>query len=479
MTTTAPKTGPAPSTSSSKPATVAELDAPELVARLRATFASGRTRPIEWRRAQLKAMRTLLTEREHELLEALSTDLGKPRLEAWATDIGFVINEIDHTLKHLRRWTKPARVSTPMATKPSKGRVVREPLGLVLIIAPWNYPVQLSLSPLIGAIAAGNVAVLKPSEVAPATSAVLARLLPEYLDGDAIAVVEGAVPETQALLAQRWDHIFYTGNGRVGRVVMEAATPHLTPITLELGGKSPAIIDASANLEVAARRIAWGKFLNAGQTCIAPDYVLVASGLEDRFVELLRRCVFDFYGQDPKASPDFARIVNGAHFDRLVSLLDSGTPAVGGEHDAATRYIAPTVLRDVTAESPVMQEEIFGPILPVLPIADIEEAVAFVNGREKPLALYVFADDANVVRTVLDGTSSGGACVNATLFHVAVAELPFGGVGESGMGAYHGKATFDVFSHAKSVLKRGTRPDPALAYPPYTERKEKLTRRFL
>ena len=463
MTTTVPTTGPAPTTATPKQASTAKLDAPALVARLRATFASGRTRPLDWRRSQLKALRALLTERESELLDALSTDLGKPRLEAWATDIGFVINEIDHASKHLRRWTKPARVRTPMATKPSKARVVREPLGLVLIIAPWNYPVQLALSPLVGAIAAGNVAVLKPSEVAPATSAVLARLLPEYLDPDAVAVVEGAVPETQALLAQRWDHIFYTGNGRVGRVVMEAATPHLTPVTLELGGKSPAIIDASANLEVAARRIAWGKFLNAGQTCIAPDYVLVARGLEDRFVELLRRCVFDFYGQDPKASPDFARIVNGAHFERLVKLLDSGTPAVGGDHDATTRYIAPTVLRDVTPESPVMQDEIFGPILPVIPIADAAEGIAFVNAREKPLALYVFASDASVVRTVLEGTSSGGACVNATLFHVAVAELPFGGVGESGMGAYHGKASFDVFSHAKSVLKRSTRPDPALA----------------
>ena len=479
MTTTVPTTGPAPTTATPKQASTAKLDAPALVARLRATFASGRTRPLDWRRSQLKALRALLTERESELLDALSTDLGKPRLEAWATDIGFVINEIDHAIKHLRRWTKPARVRTPMATKPSKARVVREPLGLVLIIAPWNYPVQLALSPLVGAIAAGNVAVLKPSEVAPATSAVLARLLPEYLDPDAVAVVEGAVPETQALLAQRWDHIFYTGNGRVGRVVMEAATPHLTPVTLELGGKSPAIIDASANLEVAARRIAWGKFLNAGQTCIAPDYVLVARGLEDRFIELLRRCVFDFYGQDPKASPDFARIVNGAHFERLVKLLDSGTPAVGGDYDATTRYIAPTVLRDVTSESPVMQDEIFGPILPVIPIADAEEAVAFVNAREKPLALYVFASDASVVRTVLEGTSSGGACVNATLFNVAVAELPVGGVGESGMGAYHGKASFDVFSHAKSVLKRSTRPDPALAYPPYTESKEKLMRRFL
>lgn len=475
MTTTAP--APASETPASSHA--AEIDAAALVERLRATYASGRTRPLAWRRTQLEALRTILTDREADLLEALATDLGKPRLEGWATDIGFVINEIDHTLKHLRRWTKPTRVRTPLATKPAKARIVREPLGVVLIIAPWNYPVQLALAPLVGAIAAGNAAVLKPSEVAPATSAVLARLLGEHLDPDAFAVVEGAVPETQALLAQRWDHIFYTGNGRVGRVVMEAAAKHLTPVTLELGGKSPVFIDASANLEVAARRIAWGKFLNAGQTCIAPDYVLVARGLEDRFVELVRRSVFDFYGPDPKASPDYARIVNGGHFDRLVGLLESGTPVVGGEHDATARFIAPTVLRDVPPESPAMQEEIFGPILPVLTVADAEEAVAFVNGRDKPLALYVFAGDSDVVRTVLDGTSSGGACVNATLFHVAVAGLPFGGVGESGVGAYHGRATFDLFSHEKSILKRSTRPDPDLAYPPYTDKKERLMRRFL
>jgi aldehyde dehydrogenase (NAD+) len=472
----------APSRSASEPADRPEttaLDAPALVDRLRATYASGRTRPLAWRRAQLQALRALLTEHEDDLLESLAADLGKPRLEAWATDVGFVVNDIDHALKYLRRWTRPTRVRTPLATKPSRGRIVPEPLGAVLIIAPWNYPVQLALSPLVGAIAAGNVAVVKPSEVAPATAATLARLVPEYLDTDAVAVVEGAVPETQALLAERWDHVFYTGNGRVGRVVMEAAAKHLTPVTLELGGKSPAIVDASANLEVAARRIAWGKFLNAGQTCIAPDYVLVAAGLEDRFVELVRRCLFDFYGQEPKASPDYARIVNGSHFDRLVGLLESGTAAVGGEHDAATRFIAPTVLRDVLPESPVMQEEIFGPILPVLTVADAAEAIAFVNGRDKPLALYVFAGDTKVQQAVLDGTSSGGVCVNATLFHVAAPELPFGGVGESGIGAYHGKASFAVFSHEKSVLKRGTRPDPDLAYPPYTARKERLTRRFL
>ena len=471
-------TEPSPSTPPPIPATPG-LDAGALAARLRVTFASGRTRPLEWRRAQLQALRTALIEREPELLDALAGDLGKPPLEAWATDIGFVINEIDHVLKHLRRWTRPTRVRTPLATKPAQARVVREPLGVVLIISPWNYPVQLTLAPLIGAIAAGNVAVVKPSELAPRTSGVLARLLGEYLDTDAIAVVEGAIPETEALLAERWDHIFYTGNGRVGRIVMRAAAEHLTPVTLELGGKSPAIVDASADLEVAARRIVWGRFLNAGQTCIAPDYVLVAREHEDRLLELMGRAVTDFYGDDPKASPDFARIVDDRHHARLVALLDSGNAVIGGDHDAAERYLAPTVLRDVAPDAPAMREEIFGPILPVLPIDSTDAAISFVNERDKPLALYVFAGDKAVSERVIEQTSSGGACVNATLFHVAVAELPFGGVGESGVGAYHGKASFDAFTHTKSVLRRGTKPDPALAYPPYTARKEKLMRRFL
>jgi len=456
-----------------------DLDAGALVAKLRATFESGRTRPLEWRREQLLRMKTLLVEREQDLLDALAADLGKPQAEAWATDIGFVIAEIDYVVKRLRRWNRPQRVRAPLVTKPSRARIVREPLGVVLVIAPWNYPVQLLLSPLVGAIAAGNCAVAKPSEVSARTSAVLARLIPQYLDPDAIAVVEGGVSETQALLAERFDHILYTGNSRVARIVMEAAAKYLTPVTLELGGKSPVYVDASANLEVAARRVAWGKFLNAGQTCIAPDYVMVARGLEDRFVEHVRRAIFDFYGPDPQASPDYARIVSDDQYQRLVGLLDSGTPAVGGEHEGTQRYIAPTVLRDVMPESPVMQEEIFGPILPVMTVDDAGEAIAFVNGRDKPLALYVFADSGDVTRRVLDETSSGGAAVNATMFHVAVPSLPFGGVGNSGMGAYHGKASFDTFSHAKGVLRKSTRPDPALAYPPYTPRKERLLRRFL
>jgi len=480
VTTTLPESettaaSPAPATPPATP----DLDASALVARLRATFDSGRTRPIDWRRAQLKAMRKMLTERETEIQDALRADLGKPGLEAYATDIGFTTNEIDYALRRLRRWMRAKRVSTPLSTKPAKGRMIPEPLGVVLVIAPWNYPVQLALAPMIGAISAGNCIVLKPSEVAPHTSNVLAHFIPEYLDPDAIAVVEGAVPETKALLAERWDHIFYTGNGKVGRVVMEAASRHLTPVTLELGGKSPVIIDESADLGVAARRITWGKFLNAGQTCIAPDYVLVPRDKADHFVELVRRSVFDFYGNEPRDSADYARIVNDNHFKRLSALLGSGEAVVGGDTDRASRYIAPTVLRDVAPDSPVMEDEIFGPILPVIPIDSVDEAIAFVNERDKPLALYVFSKDGAVTDRVLERTSSGGVCVNATLFHVAAPELSFGGVGESGMGAYHGKASFDTFSHLKPVLKKSNRPDPDLAYPPYTEKKEKLVRRFL
>jgi aldehyde dehydrogenase (NAD+) len=347
------------------------------------------------------------------------------------------------------------------------------------VIAPWNYPVHALLSPLVGAIAGGNCAVVKPSEVAPATAALVARLLPQYLDPECFAVFEGGPAETEALLAERFDHIFFTGSTRVGRLVMAAAARHLTPVTLELGGKCPAIVDASARLELAARRITWGKFLNAGQTCIAPDYVLVARSVHDRFVEHVRRAVFDFYGPDPRVSPDYARIVDAAHHDRLVTLLDSGTVAVGGEHDVEDRYLAPTVLCDVRPGSAVMDEEVFGPILAVLAVDDLDEAIAFVNAGDKPLALYVFSESATAVRRVLAQTSSGGAAVNAVIHHVAVPELPFGGVGPSGMGAFHGKATFDTFTHAKSVLWKGTRPDPDLAYPPYTKRKVRLLRRFL
>ncbi len=461
------------------PVDIGAVDIPAAVKRLRASFESGRTRPLEWRREQLSRLDAMLREQEDVLLGALAADLGKPATEAYAADVGFLFADLRVARKHLGRWTKARRVSTPLVVQPAKAQIVHEPLGVALIIGPWNYPVQLVLAPLIGAIAAGNCAVLKPSEVAPRTSEVVARLVPQYLDSDCVAVIEGGVDETTALLAERFDHIFYTGNGRVGRVVMEAAAKHLTPVTLELGGKSPVIVAADADLDVAARRIAWGKFLNAGQTCIAPDYALVARGREAELVDRLARAVTEFYGADPKTSPDYARIVNDRHFDRVVRMIDGAHVVIGGDSDAAQRYVAPTVLADVTPDIPAMQEEIFGPVLPVLTVDDVDEAVRFVNERDRPLALYVFSGRTDVARDVIARTSSGGACVNATMFHVAVPTLPFGGVGPSGMGAYHGRAGFETFSHAKSVLTRSTRIDPKFGYPPYTSFKNRLIRRFL
>jgi len=455
------------------------LDAPALVARLRATFASGRTRSVGWRRAQLEELRAMLVDREADFLDALASDLAKPRTEAYATEIGFVKNDIDYALHHLAAWTKPAKVRVPLATQPSRGWIQHDPLGAVLVIAPWNYPVQLTIAPLVGALAAGNTVAVKPSELAPATSAALARWIPEYLDPDAVAVVEGAIDETTALLAQRWDHVFYTGSGQVGRVVMRAAAEHLTPVTLELGGKSPVVVDRSANLTVAAKRIAWGKYLNAGQTCIAPDYVLCHDTVADELTDRIRDAVRTFYGPNPRLSPDYARIVNERHHRRLVGYLGDGEIAFGGDADEPTRYLAPTVLRAVADDAPSMTEEIFGPVLPIRTIADTDEAVDFITGRDKPLALYVFADNDVIARDVVDRTTSGTVAINATLFQVSAPELPFGGVGESGMGAYHGRASFEVFSHAKSVLKKSPRPDPDLAYPPYSKLKDRLLRRFL
>jgi len=449
---------------------------PGIVARLRATFESGGTRPLPWRREQLRRLRALVGEHGDELLEALRADLGKPALEAWAADIAAVRLEAALALRNLRRWTRPERVG--WLPFPGRARVVREPLGVVLVISPWNYPVQLLLSPLVSALAAGNCAVLKPSEVTAHTSALLARLVPLYLDPDAVAVVEGAVAETTALLAERFDHVFYTGNGRVGRIVMEAAAKFLTPVTLELGGKSPCIVHEDANLRVAARRIAWGKFLNAGQTCIAPDYVLVHRDRESLLLAELGAAIREFYGEDPRTSPDYARIASERHHRRLVGLLSDGEVVIGGGFDAGQRYLAPTVLRRVALESPIMQEEIFGPILPVLPVASIDEAIGIVRRGEKPLALYVFTEDRAVEERVLAETSSGGACVNGTILHIAHPSLPFGGVGESGMGAYHGRHGFEALCHRRAVLTRGTRFDPKLLYPPYGSLKTKIVKRL-
>lgn len=447
--------------------------------RLRSTFDRGVTRPLAWRRRQLEQMVRMLTENEAEFLDALHTDLGKPRLEGYMTDLAFVIGEVEGMCKNLKRWNRPQRVRTPMVAMPARSRLVPEPLGVVLVIAPWNYPVQLLLVPAAGAIAAGNAVVMKPSEVSSATSALLARLIPEYLDHSAIACVEGGVPETTALLAQRYDHIFYTGNGTVGRVVMAAAVEHLTPVTLELGGKSPTLVDASADLRVAARRIAWGKWLNAGQTCVAPDHVLVHDSVKDDFVGELAAAISAFYGADPHASADYGRIVSARHFDRLVGMLGDGTVVVGGEHDATDRYLAPTVLVDPDPGSRLMDEEIFGPLLPVIGVASMDEAISMVNAKPHPLALYVFAGRRAVIDDVLARTTAGGVTVNGTIMHLTNPHLPFGGIGESGMGAYHGESSVRLFQHRKPVLTRGTRLDPSIAYPPHSERSARILRKLL
>ena len=454
-------------------------DIPGIVAGLRRTFETGRTRSLAWRDAQLARLDAMLVERQDHFLAALEADLGKSRFEGWMAELDFVRKEIAHARAALPRWLRPEKVKTPLAMQPGRSQVVREPLGVVLVIAPWNYPLNLSLGPLVPALAAGNCALVKPSEVAPATSAAIAEWLPRYLDAEAVAVVEGGVAETTVILEQRFDHILYTGNGTVARVVMAAAAKHLTPVTLELGGKSPTLVDAGADLDVAARRIVWGKFFNAGQTCIAPDYVLAHRAIHDRLLDALKRAVAAFFGDDPRRSEDYSRIVNGRHHARLVALLGEGQVVTGGTHDAADRYLAPTILRDVAPSSRLMADEIFGPILPVLPVASMDEAVAFVNARPKPLALYVFTGDGAVADDVLARTSSGGACVNDVVFHFAVPDLPFGGVGDSGMGAYHGRAGFETFSHRKAVLLRTSALDLPLRYPPYDERKQTWMKRLM
>jgi len=450
-----------------------------IVTALRATFEGGGTRPIDWRLNQLERLAALVSEQESDLSDALRADLGKPPFESWLGELSLLNAEVTYTRKRLRSWMRPERVRTPLAIQPGKSRIVREPLGVVLIIGPWNYPIQLVLAPLIGAIAAGNCAVLKPSELTPRSSSVLAELIPKYLDTSAVTVVEGGVKETGALLAQRFNHIFYTGGGVVGRIVMEAASKHLTPVTLELGGKTPCIVDRDIDLPVVARRIVWGKFFNTGQTCVAPDYVLAHKEIEQPLIEALRRTITEFYGQNPKASPDYGRIVNDRHFQRLVGLLSDGETVAGGERDEKQRYIAPTILRGVKPDSKIMADEIFGPILPVLSVNDVSEAISFVNARPNPLALYVFSKDRLTAQQIVERTSSGGACVNDVVAHLGVPGLPFGGVGASGMGAYHGRASFETFSHRKSVLTKGTLIDPSLRYPPYTDNKTKWARRLV
>ncbi len=457
-------------------------DIAPLCGRLRASAAAGVMRGEDARRAQLTQIKRMLTEQQDRCSAALASDLHKSPTEAFATEIGFLLGETEEALTNLHSWMQPKKVKLPLKFRPGKAKIVRQPLGIALVIAPWNYPLQLLIGPLIGAIAAGNTVVLKPSELAAATSSLIAELVPQYLDERVVAVVEGAVEQSTAVLAEQFDHILYTGGGSVAKVVMRAAAEHLTPVTLELGGKSPAIVAADVDIDVAARRIAWGRFTNAGQTCIAPDYVLVAAEVEDRFLGALLRAVHDFYGENPKASPDYGRIINERHYDRLSGLLEAGgyeAVVTGGVGNRDDRYLAPTVLAGVSPDAAVMQDEIFGPILPVIAVNDVDEAVTFVTSRPHPLALYIFTSDDATAERIIERTSSGAVSVNQALMHAGVPELPFGGVGPSGMGAYHGQHSFDTFSHHRAVLSRPTKPDPGIMYPPYTKWKEAIIRRVM
>ena len=457
-------------------------DVVETVSGVRAVFDSGRTRPVAWRHAQLDGLLRLLKEEAPRFEAALAADLGRSPLEAFAADIGATATEIAHIRKHVGAWAKPRKVRLPLNARPGSGHIVPEPLGVTLVVAPWNYPVQLVLLPIAAAISAGNAVVAKPSEIAPATSALLAETSPRYVDDEAIVVVEGDAQVATELLEQRFDHIFYTGSTAVGRIVYQAAARQLTPVTLELGGKSPVFVDPSANLDVTARRLAWGKWLNAGQTCVAPDYVLVTEGQRDDLIDKMQVAFADFSkGAAAGESDDFSSIVSEHHAGRLAGLLDGhgGTIAFGGTVDVESRHVEPTVIVDPDLDSPVMSEEIFGPILPVITVDSMDEAIALVNRRPKPLALYVFAEDRNAADAVLGATSSGGACVNHVVLHITPPDLPFGGVGEAGIGRYHGQSGFDTFSNLKSVMRKPTKPDPSILYPPYTGVKEKLIRKFL
>ncbi|MFG2704829.1 aldehyde dehydrogenase family protein [Streptomyces sp. NPDC048386] len=427
--------------------------AAEAVGRLRATFNTGVTRPLDWRIDQLQRLRALLVENEQELIEALWADLRKNATEAKTQEIDFTVADIDETLANLESWLQPRPVEVPahFGGPATTAYTTYDPLGVVLVIAPWNFPLHLLIDPIIGALAAGNTVVAKPSEVSAHTSAVASRLLRQYFDADVLTVVEGGAEETTALLAQRFDHIFYTGNGAVGRIVMAAAAKNLTPVTLELGGKSPVFVAPDADVNETAKRLAGAKFGNAGQQCIAPDYVLADPATAAALVPALRAAVEAQFGTTPQTAPDFGRIINERHFDRLTALLDSGKVAVGGRHDRDDLFIAPTVLTDVDPASPIMQEEIFGPILAVVEVEDLDAAIAFINDRDKPLALYAFTESEAVKSRLVNETSSGGVAWGQPVMQLLMTGLPFGGVGESGMGRYHGRYSLETFSHLKGV----------------------------
>jgi len=433
-------------------------------------FERQHTKTYYFRKKSLLKLRDAIKKYEPEITKALYADLHKSAFEAYATEIGFVLEEISYHLKNLKKWMKAERMPSGLASFPSKSRLMSEPLGRVLIIAPWNYPFQLIMAPLVGAISAGNTVILKPSEISVNTSKLIAKIIGETFLPEHVAVFEGDATVTQALLKLKLDHIFFTGSPRVGKIVMQEAAKQLIPVTLELGGKSPCIVDETVNIKLAAKRIIWGKLLNAGQTCIAPDYLLVHQKIKLQMLEALSHAITQFYGQNPETSKEYPRIISRANAVRLESLMEGAVVFRGGKVDVDSRYVEPTILLDVDPESQVMQQEIFGPILPVLTFEKTPEIVRFINGRPKPLALYCFSENREFIRRVLNEIPAGGVTINDTLMHIANNRLPFGGVGNSGIGHYHGKYSFDLFSHKKSVLVRGTWMDVPLRYAPFGDK---------
>ncbi|MEP1448620.1 MAG: aldehyde dehydrogenase family protein [Paraglaciecola sp.] len=459
------------------PTSVTDI-APKIQA-LKNTFSKGSTKAFAWRVAQLQQIKKMVIENQDDIFAAMQKDLGRCDMESWTAELGGVVTEVEHSIKHLKKWMKPRKVSTPIVAQPGKSYMLPEPLGTILIIGAWNYPLLLVLSPLVAAVSAGNCALIKPSELSANMSNLIAQMVSDYLDNDAIKVVEGAVEETTELLKHQFDHIIYTGGDVVGKIVMRAAAEFLTPVTLELGGKSPCIVDSSTDLDVTASRIVWSKWMNAGQTCVAPDYVLVEKPFAEPLITAIKNKITEFYGADVVNSKDYGRIVSERHCSRIIKYLANQDIVFGGNHDLANKYIEPTLVLDPNADSPLMQEEIFGPILPIITLDNISQAIPYVNEREKPLALYLFTKDCSFEQQVLTSTSAGMVCVNDGFMFAANPNLPFGGVGNSGTGAYHGKIGFDNFSHLKTVMKRSFWFDVPLRYPPFTDKKFKLLKKLI
>jgi len=443
-------------------------------------FLTGHTKDTEFRKKQLLKLKDKIKQYEKEILKALNLDLRKSEFEAYSNEVGIVLDSISYLVKNIDEWAKPVHVKTPIHFQPAKSFIVRDPYGVVLVIGPFNYPFQLVMEPLIGAIIGGNTAIVKPSESAVHTAGIIKMILEETFDSSYVRVVEGEKEEVTHLIHASFDYIFFTGSVSVGKVVMRAAAERLTPITLELGGKSPAIVDQTANLEVAAKRIVWGKFNNTGQTCVAPDYVLVHSSIYEKFVKELKKAIVQFYGKNPQKSGDYGRIINIRQLERLQKLLEAEKDNItfGGEIDADDLYIEPTVLENITWSSPIMEDEIFGPILPILKYDNLKYAIHQIQKLPKPLAGYFFSEHEKAIEYFIEELPFGGGCINDTVTHVANPYLPFGGVGPSGVNAYHGKASFENFTHPKSIMKRSSKLANNLLFPPYNH-KVKLVRSML